>query len=129
MKGWGRDINVASLGALITLAIMFGADACTHYVPVPAVTPGTIAAADEALRLIDEFQTLVIDSATQGELPLPTARIFVRWTVASAKIIGQLPQGWPTVLRQTWPLIRGEVEKVPQLLPWVATIDALIGGI
>ena len=121
MKWWLAGIWL--IGALILLS------SCTHYVPVPTVTERTLVEADEALKRIDEFQTLVIDLATQGELPLPTARIIVRWTVASAQAIGQLPQGWPTVLRQTWLLIRGEVEKVPQLLPWVATIDALIGGV
>lgn len=121
---------------LVVLALVLGSGpACTkyHYIPAPPVTasaPAKVAfRADQVVLRLEEFQTFIIDQATSGQIPTPTARIIVKWTVAAVTTIGQTPNGWQPTVLTGWHLIRDEVAKLPQSAQWVGVIDALLGGV
>lgn len=118
------------MSRLLLLLLLVAGPACTHYVPVIASPAAKQAyAADQVVTRIEELQTVVIDLALSNQIPMPTARIIVKWTVAANTTIGQTPNGWQAVVSVGWRQIRDEVAKLPQLAQWVPIIDALIGGV
>lgn len=109
--------------------LALSACATHHYIPVqvPAEARATYAADQVVLRL-NEFQTLIIDEATAGRIPLPIARQTVTWLIKVRTIIGQTPNGWQAQALTGWELLKDEIARVPQLAPWVPVIESILGG-
>ena len=115
----------------LLLALLVAAPACVrnHYIPVG--TPPDVKAvliADQIAIRVGEFQSFVIDGALSGAIPMQPARVAVTWTVATLKVIREQPNGWQAVAFTAWQAARPELEKAPQLGPWIGVLDAILGG-
>lgn len=115
---------------LLIVALVSSGCFSPHYVQLPPTASPQAKQAyalDGIVQRIDEFQTVVIDLATSGQIPTPTARIIVKWTVATTTAIGTSPEGWQAGARVAWLQIKDEVAKLPQLAQWVPLITLMLG--
>jgi hypothetical protein len=100
-------------------------------VPASITSPAgkTAYTANEIVKQIGEFQTLVIDLSDKGTIPVASARQIVFWTVASIKTIKATPDGWQATIKVGYTTIRPKIADIPAIASWVPIIDGLINFI
>ncbi len=112
---------------LLVVALLSVGTGCVHAPSTASPQAQQAFAAEQVVTRIHEFQSLVIDLSTSGQIPQPTARLIVSWTVRAVTVIGTYPDGWRPLVKETWLVVREEVQKVPQIAPWVGVIDIIVG--
>ena len=101
-----RRPDLAPFVALF-IALAFHASAC--HAPITITTPQgkVIYAANEVAKRIENLQTTVIAAEASKGIPTDVARVLVTFTVESAKVLRDAPQGWQVTVAVAW----GEAKK------------------
>jgi hypothetical protein len=58
--------------------------------------------ADEVLIRVQELQNITIQSEANGDIPTPTARVLVQFTVDAATVLKTTPDGWKASVTTLW---------------------------
>lgn len=87
----------------------------------------------EALKRIEQLQTVVIDANASGAVSDAVAIPLVRFAVGAAKTIREVPNGWLPVVAKGWAAVRplippDVVTKLGVIIPAVDALLALVGG-
>ena len=88
--------------AVVLAFVMLSLSACSR--PSTIVTPaGQVAfTKDQIVVRINELENVAIQAAGTGGLPMPTAKIIVKFCVGGDQIIQASASGWQAALAQAW---------------------------
>jgi hypothetical protein len=117
---------------LIPFIVFLAVSACT---PPPSIEtePGKKAwYAEQVLQRIDEVQniTIQLSKTTPPTLKMETATVIVQFCVSSAKVVKEMPDGWPKVVLAAFNEIKtklpAEVAQNPTLVTALAVLEGLL---
>jgi hypothetical protein len=92
--------------------------------------PGRVAyTADQIVLRVIEIQNGIIVGQQRGVIPTAAARTLVTFTVGTLETLKASPGGWKPMVHAAWNAIRPELQKVPEVAPWIISIDMVIGYI
>lgn len=101
----GMGAKLTTLVLAVTVAVL--TTACRAPVTITTPQGKVIYSANEVAKRVENLQTTVIAAEASKAIPTDVARVFVTFTVESAKVLRVVPQGWQVTVAVAW----GEAKK------------------
>jgi hypothetical protein len=121
---------IAALVATLILLSSLVLPAC--HAPVTITTPAGHAAyaADQIVTRLNQLEDVAIQAAGTGGLPVPTAKVIVRFCVAADRTIQAQQKGWANAVATAWEAMKQQLPTItnPAILALISSLDVALAA-